>query len=60
MLQVAEELPPLLMIGAIFSYKLKLFILEIVFGSTQRGKLHELGEKKQNKGKSTNRSRVSV
>ena len=48
LLQVSEELPPLLMIGDIFSYKLKLFILEIVFISTQRGKLHESrGKKKQ-------------
>lgn len=39
-LQVFEELPPLLMIGDIFSYKLKLLILEIVFISTQKGKLH--------------------
>ena len=31
MLQVSEELPPLLMIGDNFSYKLKLFIFEIVF-----------------------------
>jgi hypothetical protein len=57
---VAEELPPLLMIGDIFSNKLKLFILEIVLISTPRGKLHESGKRNKIRDISTNRSRMSV